>query len=105
MVAAAEAVSRSEGFGGNVQMRRYPLQCDRGVIGRAAGGIPSFFDSAVGGTGPHPLSGMGSGFSRVKKGEPVLVDLVHAHRGYMVDATACLSLATFKKGGNNDLTI
>ena len=37
MVAAAEAVSRSEGFGGNVQMRRYPLQCDRGVIvaGRA----------------------------------------------------------------------
>lgn len=88
MVAAAEAVSRSEGFGGNIQMRRYPLQCDRGVIvaGRA-GGIPSFFDSAVGGTGPHPLSGMGSGFNRVKKGDPVLVDLVHAHRGYMVDAT------------------
>jgi Xaa-Pro aminopeptidase len=88
MVAAAEAISRSEGFGGNVQMRRYPLQCDRGVIvaGRA-GGIPSFFDSAVGGTGPHPLSGMGSGFNRVKKGDPVLVDLVHAHRGYMVDAT------------------
>ncbi|MDB3858674.1 M24 family metallopeptidase [Candidatus Poseidonia sp.] len=88
MVAAAEAVSRSEGFGGNVQMRRYPLQCDRGVIvaGRA-GGIPSFFDSAVGGTGPHPLSGMGSGFSRVKANEPVLVDLVHAHRGYMVDCT------------------
>ena len=88
MVAAAEAVSRSEGFAGNVQMRRYPLQCDRGVIvaGRA-GGIPSFFDSAVGGTGAHPLSGMGSGFTKVKRGEPVLVDLVHAHRGYMVDAT------------------
>ena len=88
MVAAAEAVSRCEGFGGTVQMRRYPLQCDRGVIvaGRA-GGIPSFFDSAVGGTGPHPLSGMGSGFTKVKKGDPVLVDLVHAHRGYMVDAT------------------
>ena len=88
MVAAAEAVSRSEGFGGNVQMRRYPLQCDRGVIvaGRA-GGIPSFFDSAVGGTGAHPLSGMGSGFTKVKPNEPVLVDLVHAHRGYMVDAT------------------
>lgn len=88
MVAAAEAISRSEGFGGNVQMRRYPLQCDRGVIvaGRA-GGIPSFFDSAVGGTGAHPLSGMGSGFTKVKRGEPVLVDLVHAHRGYMVDAT------------------
>lgn len=56
------------------------------MAGRA-GGIPSFFDSAVGGTGAHPLSGMGSGFTKVKRGEPVLVDLVHAHRGYMVDAT------------------
>ncbi|MBT3477267.1 MAG: aminopeptidase P family protein [Euryarchaeota archaeon] len=88
LVAAAEAVSRSEGFGGSVQMRRFPLQCDRGVIvtGRA-GGIPSFFDSAIGGTGAHPLAGMGSGFHRIKPNEPVLVDLVHAHRGYIVDMT------------------
>ena len=88
LVAAAEAVSRSEGFGGAVQMRRFPLQCDRGVIvtGRA-GGIPSFFDSAVGGTGAHPLAGMGSGFHRIRANEPVLVDLEHAHRGYIVDMT------------------
>ena len=88
LVAAAEAVSRSEGFGGQVHMRRFPLSCDRGVIvaGRA-GGIPSFFDSAVGGTGAHPLNGMGSGFTRIKSNEPVLVDLVHAHRGYIVDMT------------------
>ena len=88
LVAAAESVSRSCGFGGNVQMRRYPLQCDRAVIvsGRA-GGIPSFFDSAIGGTGPHPLSGMGSGFNKIAKNQPILVDLVHAHRGYVVDAT------------------
>ena len=88
LVAAAEAVSRAAGFGGNVQMRRFPLQCDRGVIvaGRA-GGIPSFFDSAIGGTGPHPMASMGSGFSKIKKNEPVLVDLVHLHRGYVVDTT------------------
>ena len=30
---------------------------------------------------------MGSGFNRGQDGDPVLVDLVHAHRGYMVDAT------------------
>ena len=49
LVAAAESVSRSEGFGGQVQMRRFPLECNRGVIvsGRA-GGVPSFFDSAIG---------------------------------------------------------
>ena len=88
LVAAAEAVSRAAGFGGNVQMRRFPLQCDRGVIvaGRA-GGIPSFFDSAIGGTGPHPMASMGSGFTTIKPNEPVLVDLVHLHRGYVVDTT------------------
>ena len=88
LVAAAEAVSRAAGFGGNVQMRRFPLQCDRGVIvsGRA-GGIPSFFDSAIRGTGPHPMASMGSGFTKIKANEPVLVDLVHLHRGYVVDTT------------------
>ena len=69
-------------------MRRFPFQCDRGVIvaGRA-GGVPSFFDSAIGGTGPHPMSSMGSGFTKIKPNEPVLVDLVHVHRGYVVDTT------------------
>ena len=95
LVAAAEAISRSEGFGGQVQMRRFPLQCNRGVIvsGRA-GGVPSFFDSAVGGAGPHPLAGMGSGFNKIKKNEPVLVDLVHVHRGYVVDMTRMFSLGS-----------
>ncbi|HIG02853.1 MAG TPA: aminopeptidase P family protein [Candidatus Poseidoniales archaeon] len=93
LVAAAEAVSRAAGFAGNVQLRRYPMQCDRGVIvaGRA-GGIPSFFDSAVGGTGPHPMASMGAGFNRVNVGEPVLVDLLHVHRGYTVDMTRMFSV-------------
>ena len=62
LVAAAEAVSR-------------------------AAGVPSFFDSAIGGTGPHPMASMGSGFTKIKPNEPVLVDLVHVHRGYVVDTT------------------
>ena len=93
LVAAAEATSRERGFGGNVQMRRFPLQCDRAVIvsGRA-GGIPSFFDSAIGGTGAHPLAGMGSGFNKIRENQPILVDLVHVHRGYVVDATRMFSV-------------
>ena len=98
LVAAAESVSRSEGFGGQIQMRRFPLECNRGVIvsGRA-GGVPSFFDSAVGGTGPHPLAGMGSGFNKIKPNEPVLVDLVHVHRGYVVDMTRMFSLGSLSE--------
>ncbi len=93
LVAAAEEVSRRHGFGGTVQMRRFPLQCDRAVIvsGRA-GGIPSFFDSAIGGTGPHPMAGMGSGFTKLRANRPILVDLVHVHRGYVVDATRMFSI-------------
>ena len=93
IVASAEEVSRRNGFGGNVQMRRFPLQCDRAVIvsGRA-GGIPSFFDSAIGGTGAHPLAGMGSGFNKLQANQPILVDLVHVHRGYVVDATRMYSI-------------
>ena len=98
LVAAAESVSRSEGFGGQVQMRRFPLECNRGVIvsGRA-GGVPSFFDSAIGGAGPHPLAGMGSGFNKIKPNEPVLVDLVHVHRGYVVDMTRMFSLGSLSE--------
>ena len=79
-------------------MRRFPLQCNRAVIvsGRA-GGVPSFFDSAVGGVGPHPLAGMGSGFKKIKPNEPVLVDLVHVHRGYVVDMTRMFSLGSLSK--------
>jgi len=88
LTASAEAISRAAGFGGEISMRRYPMQCNRGVVvaGRS-GGIPSFFDAAVGGIGPYPGAGMGSGFGKIKRGEPVLVDLLHAHRGYIVDMT------------------
>ena len=39
----AEAVSRCEGFAGQVEMRRYPLQCDRAVVvsGALAASLPS----------------------------------------------------------------
>ena len=98
VVASAEEISRRNGFGGNVQMRRFPLQCDRAVIvsGRA-GGIPSFFDSAIGGTGAHPLAGMGSGFNKLQANQPILVDLVHVHRGYVVDATRMYSIGELPK--------
>ena len=53
-------------------MRKWPMDCDRVVVasGRAAG-VPTFFDSAVGGTGAHPLAALGAGFTRVKAGDPI----------------------------------
>ena len=98
LTATAEAISRAAGFGGEISMRRYPMQCNRGVVvaGRS-GGIPSFFDAAVGGIGPYSGAGMGSGFGKIKRGEPVLVDLLHAHRGYIVDMTRMFVVGKLSK--------
>ena len=64
------------------------MDCDRVVIAAGRSGrIPSFFDSAIGGVGGSPVSPLGAGFSKVKEDEPVLIDIVHVHRGYVSDCT------------------
>ncbi len=88
IAAMADEISRTAGFGGRIRMRKWPMDCDRVVI--AAGGsgaVPSYFDSAIGGLGASPISALGAGFAKVKKNEPVLVDIVHLHRGYVSDCT------------------
>jgi len=88
MAGIAEEVSRSSGFGGRIRMRKWPMDCDRVVIAAGrSGGVPSFFDSAVGGVGGSPISPLGAGFSKVREGDPVLIDIVHVHRGYVSDCT------------------
>ncbi len=88
MAGVAEDISRASGFGGSIRMRKWPMDCDRVVIAAGRSGrIPSFFDSAIGGVGGSPVSPLGAGFSKVKEGEPVLIDIVHVHRGYVSDCT------------------
>ena len=88
MAGVAEDISRASGFGGSIRMRKWPMDCDRVVIAAGRSGrVPSFFDSAVGGVGGSPVSPLGAGFSKVKEDEPVLIDIVHVHRGYVSDCT------------------
>ena len=88
MAAAADEVSRAAGFGGRIRMRRWPMDCDRVVIATGrSGAIPSYFDSAIGGLGASPISSLGAGHAKVVAGEPVIVDIVHLHRGYVSDCT------------------
>ena len=68
------------------------MDCDRVVIAAGrSGAVPSYFDSAVGGLGGSPMSSLGAGFSRVEEHQPVLVDIVHVHRGYVSDCTRMFS--------------
>ena len=46
---------------------------------------------------------MGSGFGKIKRGEPVLVDLLHAHRGYIVDMTRMFVVGKLSKEWENRL--
>ena len=92
MAAAADEVSRIAGFGGRIRMRRWPMDCDRVVIAAGrSGAIPSYFDSALGGLGASPISSLGAGHAKVEAGEPVIVDIVHLHRGYVSDCTRMFS--------------
>ncbi len=98
MAAVADEVSRAEGFGGRIRMRKWPMDCDRVVIvaGKSAS-IPSYFDSAIGGIGASPISSLGSGHARVEEKSPVTVDIVHLHRGYVSDCTRMFSAGTLDR--------
>ena len=98
MAGAADQVSREMGFGGRIRMRKWPMDCDRVVIAAGrSGGVPSYFDAALGGTGGSPISPLGAGFSRVKESQPVLVDIVHVHRGYVSDCTRMFSAGSLSR--------
>ena len=92
LAALADEVSRAAGFAGHIRRRKWGMDCERVVIVSGENGsLPTFFDSAVGGAGPHPFAALGAGFKRIKRGEPVLVDIVHVHRGYVSDMTRMFS--------------
>jgi Xaa-Pro dipeptidase len=92
IASVADSISREYGFGGRIRMRKWPMDCDRVVIASGpSGSVPSYFDSAIGGIGASPISSLGAGFRKVKGGEPVLVDIVHLHRGYVSDCTRIFS--------------
>ena len=46
---------------------------------------------------------MGSGFNKIKSNEPILVDLVHVHRGYVVDKTRMFSVGKLSQGWHDRL--
>ena len=94
----ADSVSRELGFGGRIRMRKWPMDCDRVVIASGpSGSVPSYFDSAIGGVGASPISSLGAGFRKVGENEPVLVDIVHLHRGYVSDCTRIFSAGSISR--------
>ncbi len=57
------------------------------VLSGPSGAVPGYSDSPLVGPGPNPVIGKGTGREPLRAGDPVIVDLVGAHNGWLADQT------------------
>ena len=83
-----EAEARRMGHQGVVRMRLWGSEMFFGhLLAGPSGAVPSYLSSPTGGSGVSPAVAQGAGFRPIRRHEPVLVDYVFAHRGYVSDHT------------------
>lgn len=93
LAAIIEGEARKQGHQGLVRMRGFNQEVYWGHLlsGPEAASL-TFVDSPTGGMGLSAASPQGSGFRKIGRHEPVIMDLVGALGGYIVDQTRTLSL-------------
>jgi Xaa-Pro aminopeptidase len=57
------------------------------VLGGASGAVPGYSDSPLCGPGPNAVLGKGPDHVVLRRGDPVIVDLVGGYDGYLADQT------------------
>jgi len=93
LICRLEMVMRSLGHQGSLRFRRFNSIVPLGhVMSGPAAACPSFLASPTGGKGTSLIFPQGAGFSRIKRNEPVFVDMVGIYNGYIADATRIFSL-------------
>ncbi|NLH47994.1 MAG: aminopeptidase P family protein [Myxococcales bacterium] len=82
----AEAAMRREGHQGLVRFRRSGMELWFCLVGTGLGpSYPTAFDGPVGSDGLHPASGPVAGRRPIRRGVPVMADIVGNHEGYHAD--------------------
>ena len=90
-----EAEARRRGHQGIVRMRLWGGEMFYGhLMSGPAGAVPSFLSSPTGGMGASPAVAQGPGFKTIQRHEPVLVDYIFAHNGYLSDHARIFSLGS-----------
>jgi len=93
LISRLEMVMRSMGHQGSLRFRRFNSIVPLGhVMSGPAAACPSFLASPTGGKGTSLIFPQGAGYSRIKRNEPVFVDMVGIYNGYIADATRIFSL-------------
>ena len=88
-----EARARKLGHQGIVRMRLWGNEMFYGhLMSGPAAAVSSYMASPTGGTGMNPAVSQGPGSRRIKRHEPVLLDYVFAHRGYLSDHTRIFAI-------------
>ncbi len=93
LAARVEYELRRRGHGGFLRMRGFNQEIFYGhVMAGPAAAEPSFLDAPTGGRGQGPALPQGSSRRPIGPGEPVVVDLVGNHGGYLCDQTRVFSI-------------
>ncbi len=88
-----EAYARRLGHQGIIRMRLWGSEIFYGhLLSGPAAAIPSYLSSPTGGEGLSQAVAQGSGFRKIQRHEPVLVDYVFAYNGYLADHARIFSL-------------
>jgi Xaa-Pro aminopeptidase len=81
-----EAYARGLGHQGIVRMRMFGSELFYGhLMSGPAAAVPSYLASPTGGEGVSEVIGQGAGYKTIGRNEPILVDYVFAHNGYISD--------------------
>lgn len=98
LMCRTESVMRSMGHQGSLRFRRFNSIVPLGhIMSGPNASAPSFLASPTGGKGTSLLFPQGAGFRKIKRNEPVFVDMVGIYNGYIADATRIFSLGALSK--------
>ncbi|MFZ0241091.1 MAG: Xaa-Pro peptidase family protein [Desulfobacterales bacterium] len=88
-----EARARALGHQGTIRMRLWGSEMFYGhLMAGAAAAVPSFLASPTGGAALSPAVAQGPSFRPIGRREPILVDYVFAHQGYLSDHTRIFAI-------------
>ena len=88
VAAELECLARKEGHQGITRFRSFNSELFYGhIFSGADGAVPAYLDAPLGGLGLNPSIGQGASYKKIAANEPIIVDIVAAFDGYMVDMT------------------
>ena len=93
IAAELECFARKEGHQGLIRFRGFNMEISFGhVLSGPDSAVPAGFDAPLGGLGITPAVGQGASYKKIAAGEPIIIDLICAFDGYLVDQTRTMSV-------------